>query len=96
MGEKVGIYGSGGRPLHPANADVYKRELPTLHSNNYLMKHVNRSKKDQAVFFGGESVQQRYNQRDVLIRSGKASHKSSQVKVRSERMNSNNRMVGNA
>ena len=48
VGEKVGIYGSGGRPMHPSNPEVYKRELPSLHGNNYLMKHVNRSKKEQA------------------------------------------------
>ncbi len=52
------------------------------------MKHVNKNKQDQS-YFGGESVQQRYNQRDVVIRSGKNSHKTSQVKVRSERLNNN-------
>ncbi len=57
------------------------------------MKHVNRNKHDQSLF-GGESVQQRYNQKDVIIRSGKNSHKTSQVKVRSERVNSNVKYLG--
>ena len=28
VGEKVGIYGSGGRSMHPNNMEAYKREMP--------------------------------------------------------------------
>jgi hypothetical protein len=28
VGEKVGLFGSGGRPLHPHSLEAYKRELP--------------------------------------------------------------------
>jgi hypothetical protein len=52
VGEKVGIYGSGGRSMHPNNYDAFKREMP---NNNYLMKHINRSKQEKELF-GGESV----------------------------------------
>jgi hypothetical protein len=48
VGEKVGIYGSGGRSMHPNNMEAYKREMPQIHGNNknYLMKHINKNKQD--------------------------------------------------
>jgi hypothetical protein len=50
VGEKVGLYGSGGRPLHPHSLEAYKRELPQV-GNHHLLK------KNNEAFFGGESVQ---------------------------------------